>query len=534
MGAPSKAVIEWGDRLSREALPVPERRLEQCRRLLGSRHVSLGRVAQVVSADAALSLRLLSQVNRVRRSNGREADVLSAEIAANLLGEHALRGHLESAPVLEKVIDNDQQRQAYLQHLDRARLAAQIAERTATARGERSSSDLYMIALLREAPRLAMCLAAPDTDSEFTQTLLHKPTSMAATAESLLGCRWSSLLHVLLMEKWSLPPAICAEDEWLLDANYRDIGPRLAGELARQGELHGWYHQNLRDCEEVLAEHIRGKMADAHSLIVRSLLDVSKASDWLASGMLVQALIHPVIEGVAEQPPLDKPVEPPKKIAPVIPTDQAAPVVERRGEINIAQPEDPAVERRRQAIKALKASVAQLQAQRELAEPSVSVVLRAVLHGAINGLGLSLAAVFVRQKSGDSLLCRAALGRGSDLLEGLNLPLGGKNLASMVFKQPALLHVEPANQARYRGLIPPMLRDRGWESDFVIASLHVTDRPLALLLVQGRSLRQPDVIRRLRKLHALANSALGGVARGHRQASAKAADSNSLKRASNQ
>ncbi len=549
--------IDWVELLGGEPLPASAQRLQHCRRLLGGRHSSLGDIAALIRADAALSLHLLRRVNRVRYDNGRDPDVLSVEIAANLLGEHALRDCLASCPELDQRLPpdgaHDSARQVYLRQLDRARLSAAVAEAAALARGDRSAGELYMLALLRGVPALALGLQRPRQLAELRR-LAAAGLSLNAAASRVLGMPWEALLQQLLVQRWHLPATLSPADGWPADAGQRDIGPLIAGELVARADVAGWHDSQFSHCEYLLGEYLWADRHRARAVWQHALLAAAHSGDWCGDARMLQSLLDPPPQAAPAEAPAAVPPEPvpaqpipaqpiPAQPIPAQPVpEQAAPeqaVPEQAVSAEVAptrdgdgastearqselpKAESAAANRARNVAdapaqpaskRALAAAIKLLRAQQSSPEPDVSQVLRALLHGLTDGVGLASAGIFVIDRSDDLLRARAVHGCDAGSLRELRLQRDQRWLTGQVLRKPCYLHVDPATAERWRARIPAGLREIGWQHDFLAASLFAGERPLALLLARGELLRDADSAVQARGLYKLSNRALANYA----------------------
>jgi HD-like signal output (HDOD) protein len=243
-------LASWAARFEIETLPVLAQTAAELE-LLGANEdaVDARQLAETVSADPLLTLKLLSHVARLRRS--RDADVRgdpeTAVAALVMLGIGPFFRAFGAQPTVEDALAGQPAAlDGFRAVLQRSRRAANFAIGFAVHRMDPDAEVIHEAALLHDFAEMLLWLRAPALALEIERRQQADPALRSATVQrELLNVELSDLQHVL-MQAWRLPPLLVriSDDRHAETPQVRNV--LLAIRVARHS-ARGWDNPALPD-----------------------------------------------------------------------------------------------------------------------------------------------------------------------------------------------------------------------------------------------------------------------------------------------
>ncbi len=229
-------------------IPVLDSTAETVRQLaINEDAVDAHMLAEVVSADPLMTLKLLAHVGSTRR---RETDVETVVGALVLLGIGPFFRHFGELPTLSQALqdtaDADEVQQGLHAVLARSHRAARFALGFAAHRMDPDAAVIHEAALLHGFAELLLWCHAPTLALEIARLQQADPTlRSAAVQHATLGITLANLQQAL-MKAWRLPALLIRLYDAHHAANSQVKNVALAVRLARH-TAHGWNNAALPD-----------------------------------------------------------------------------------------------------------------------------------------------------------------------------------------------------------------------------------------------------------------------------------------------
>lgn len=258
---PPRDLAGWLAVFRPEALPVlggTASALEELREVEDSVDAHL--LAETVSADPLLTLKLLAHVGRLLRGResfggGREVETVTAALV--MLGIPPFFRVFGPQTVAEELLaDQPEALAGFLAVLRRSHRAARFAIGFAVHRMDHDAALIHEAALLHDFAELLLWLHAPALALQIAAAQAADPTLRSAAAQQqVLGVDLAALQHALMLQ-WRLPGLLVQ----LTDDHAARPGPQLrnvllAIRIARHSAL-GWDNaalpDDLREASELL------------------------------------------------------------------------------------------------------------------------------------------------------------------------------------------------------------------------------------------------------------------------------------------
>jgi HD-like signal output (HDOD) protein len=258
---PPRDLAGWTAVFRPEALPVlgsTAAALEELREVEDSVDAHL--LAETVSADPLLTLKLLAHVGRLLRGResfggGREVETVTAALV--MLGIPPFFRVFGPQAVAEDLLaDQPEALAGFLAVLRRSHRAARFAIGFAVHRLDHDAALIHEAALLHDFAELLLWLHAPGLALQIAAAQAADSTLRSAAAQQqVLGIELAALQHALMLQ-WRLPGLLVQ----LTDDHAARPGPQLrnvllAIRIARHSAL-GWDNaalpDDLRDAAELL------------------------------------------------------------------------------------------------------------------------------------------------------------------------------------------------------------------------------------------------------------------------------------------
>lgn len=212
-------------------------------------------LAEVISADPLMTLKLLSYTAQLQRSR-RQTDIETVTGAFVLIGITPFFRDFGLQPTIEQHLDGQPEAlQGLRDVVQRAHRAAKFALSFAVHRFDRDASVIHEAALLHDFAEMLLWLHAPHLALEICHRQKADPTLRSATAQrALLGVPLSDIQHALMLA-WRLPELLVriTDDRQEGSAQVRNV--MLAIRVARH-TAQGWDNaavpDDVRDIAQLL------------------------------------------------------------------------------------------------------------------------------------------------------------------------------------------------------------------------------------------------------------------------------------------
>lgn len=253
-----RGVEGWAALFSPEALPVLEDTAASLEDFRGYEEATDAHlIAEIISADPLMSLKVLSHVGRMRRGReGGEPETVTAALVMmgitpffNVFGpQPTVEEHLASRP---ECLDG------FRKVLKRCHRAANFALGFAVQRMDHDAAVIHLAALLHDFADLLLWVRAPDLALEIARRQAADHTLRSADVQQeLLNIRLVELQHALMIS-WHLPRVLVDISDSTLhkdSAQVRNVD--LAIRVARHSAA-GWDNAALPDDFREVGELLR-------------------------------------------------------------------------------------------------------------------------------------------------------------------------------------------------------------------------------------------------------------------------------------
>ena len=299
----SSKLDAWLNRFGEQGLPMPQRHHKYCKKALLAEGQELSTIAWVAARDPALSLALLSHINKKRDLSkkcdlSKRQEVTSIKSAIGLLGVQGLARVLESIPVLEDQTQDLAAIKSYMQLYLRVHHGAMQASELSDIRNDFSPSEVFLAAQTQCIAQLAICFFDHDHYLSVREMVFSKHLPYVVAEMNVLGFDCHDLSHALA-EKLKLPELVFKA---LKIADFSIARPQaimLGAELARLAE-NGWYHADMEVCLEVIADFLGMSFAATAGSIHQISLQAAQQAPLVKgqhSASLLVCHLPPVADG---------------------------------------------------------------------------------------------------------------------------------------------------------------------------------------------------------------------------------------------
>ena len=436
-----EALAETVKRLAQLPLPALKENLQRIRQLASSDGSDMGEIADIVESDLGLSVLLLGHLNTSRHRQNRHP-VTNARHALMMMGLEPLRQLLPRVVVAEEQCDEGVQQQLRGLYC-RAFHAAHQAIAIARARNDYDEEELASAAQLAHIGR--------------AMRMVHEGSARNALDEMALS---QQLAHT-----WNLPHSLYDEASEASPLYNRGHTIRLATAIAREAE-HGWYHPEMNQVLEQLAELLRSDEASAATLVHQGAVMAARLSAIYRIPHPAAQLIYPAVS-----PDVVKPVNKAARTTAADSTPAAA-----RCTCLTPQPQ------------LLAAAIKRLQQQEQ---PLSARDLIPLVTGAMQeGLGLNRV-VFAIPKEGRLRAAQLLDSSGGSRFKQFSIELDGHNLFSRLLEKQQSLWLGDSNRKKFFSLIPVNFHQLIDNDSFFVMSLLVHNKPIGIFYADRASKQCP-------------------------------------------
>ena len=448
--------------LSEKPLYSSRRVLLKCLKALRSSKNNLAAVSPLILRDPGLTVRVLKNVNRVRRQSGKiRMEISSMRSAIHLLGENALKRVLVSAPVIEDKLGDKETIDAYYGLVDRAVSAAFLAKKWACLRNDTSPEEIEIATLLRDMGEMALCTHYFSDYRRVKAMAEKKHTSFSLLSKKLLGfCPME--LSIQLARHWLMPEAVrdvCDSEKWHL---HRLQCVALASECMHLAEF-GWYHQDMLACQTITADYLNTDLGSFCSGLHQDALHLTR-SNWLHNPTSLGAnLVNMPMESRKYQ----------EKIAQIK-------AKQHLQQVRLARKKQVQDKEERQRKEVLTNSISQIKKMAGEGGPTIEF-LKTMMDGLNRGVGLDRVAFAKYDKADTTAQIVIAQGMERSDSQALVFDCSKDNLFGSLMKSPSSIWINEDNFDEFSSLIPEQVCELIRSKSFICTSLFCGKHPLGLV-----------------------------------------------------
>lgn len=434
----SSKLDDWLNQFGEKSLPMPQRHHQYCKKALLAEGQELQTIAWVADRDPALSLALLSHVNKKREAS-KKHEITSIQSAIGLLGVQGLTRVLESIPVLEDQTKDLTIIKSYMQLYLRVHHGAMQACEFADIRNDSSPGEIFLATQMHFIAQLAICFFDHDHYLSVREIVGSKRLPYAVAEMNVFGFDCRDLGYALA-EKLKLPELALNA---LQASNFivvRSQSIMLGVELARLAES-GWYHADMEVCLEVIADFLGMPFIATAGAIHQISLQAAQLAP-LVKGQHSASLL------VCHLPPVEDDSEG---------VSQAA--------VN--------PELLRDVVKDIRESVERGIALHEL--------IHDVLYAMHKGLGLERVIFFMLNQGDKSIKARLMLGVSlNSPFAHFELKMKDAGLFNILLTKQQSLWLHDENRGKYGSKIPVAIKSLIRTDDFFAMSVFAGEKPIGL------------------------------------------------------
>ncbi len=400
---------------------------------------TVGDLADIIALDPGLSASLYHEVNS-RQGNRGKPPVDSVHTALGLLGVSAIADLVMQHKVLRQTHPVAQCRQDYHQLMSRSlHMLAQL-DFFCSFQGIRAINEIRSAALLHNIGEYCACVFDHARYHRY-QDKFRAMGSDANSAKPIFGFDFHELGRICA-EKMYLPELVAESLDEKQPTGRKAHLIQLTADVSHQAEI-GWYHSAMKATEEVCAAYLNQSLTGFDKRLQQVAIEAARNSPF-----------NDVLPAAARLILL------PDREAPKAP----APRIDKK----------PAAESQKfePRIKALL----------KMQKPTQAQLLDLLLNHLHDDLHLARVALMLISPDRSKLGTRA--GRGVDEhspIRTLVVDIGKSSLIKSILQKPQALWVEAETYRKYEAMLPPKFKAAFLHESFFLMSLHVNNRPVALI-----------------------------------------------------
>lgn len=224
-------------------------------------------LADAISADPLMTLKLLAYTAGLQRGSRRQTDVETATEALVLIGITPFFRDFGPQPTIEQhLADQPEALQGLRDVLQRARRAGQFALGFAVHRSDHDAPVIHEAALLHDFAEMLLWLHAPHLALDIAYRQKADPTLRSVAAQrALLGVPLTEVQHALMLA-WRLPELLVriTDDRQESASQVRNV--TLAIRLARH-TANGWSNPAVPDDVRDIAQLLNMALGPTEALL---------------------------------------------------------------------------------------------------------------------------------------------------------------------------------------------------------------------------------------------------------------------------
>ena len=254
-------------------LPLLKEHRQLCLDLLNNEKKSTSEINAIVTKDAALTLTLLSRVNKTGKGK-QKRQVPSVESAVYLLGNSALLNVIEDTPALDETTWDTNVIADYTRILERYRHVAFQVESWRKMAGKTLAEEGVEAPLCAAAAELSLCLHRPKEFQKLETEFSKGKKSWDACSEEIFSVD-AKIICYALAEHYQLPDDIldCFNEKYQHLPRVKRI--QLASELSRCADF-DWYSEHANICKQDLAGFLGVEYAAACRLAHQGAISAAR------------------------------------------------------------------------------------------------------------------------------------------------------------------------------------------------------------------------------------------------------------------
>ncbi len=402
---------------------------------------TVGDLANIIALDPGLSASLYREVNSKQRNRGK-SPVDSVHTALGLLGVSAIADLVMQHKMLGQTHPDAQCRQDYHQLMSRSlHMLAQL-DFFCSFQGIRAINEIRSAALLHNIGEYCACLFDHAQYRRYQDKFLAMGSD-ANSAKPIFGFDFHELGRICA-EKMYLPELVAESLDEKQPKGRKAHLIQLTADVSHQAEI-GWYHSAMKATEEVCAAYLNQSLTGFDKRLQQVAIEAARNSPF--SDVLSAAARLILLP--------DR--EPPKTPTPAPKVDKKPVAESQKFETRI-----------RALLKMQKTTQAQL-----------LDLLLSHLHD-----DLHLARVALMLISPDKSKLGTRAGKGIDEhspIRTLVVDIGKSSLIKSILQKPQALWVEAESYRKYEVMLPLKFRAAFLHESFFLMSLHINNRPAALI-----------------------------------------------------
>ena len=242
---------DWVRRIRDEEMPIFGHTVQRILSVAEDDEASAKQLAQVVLQDASMTTRILKLVNTTYYKT-REENISTISRAVVLLGFDTVRNMCLSISLVDAFVRSNA-RERLTSELARAIHAAVQARSIAFERGDPSPEEVFIATLLCHIGDMAFWCFSEHQADELDAAMQQPDCTPEQAQDEVLGFHLSQLSSSLAHE-WRLSPLLREILARPAPKHARSQNVRLAHELARNAEIHGWQAPPTRKTIEQIAK----------------------------------------------------------------------------------------------------------------------------------------------------------------------------------------------------------------------------------------------------------------------------------------
>lgn len=458
-----KALTAAADKLQHTVLPALQQSTEALRRRTLDEDIPMEEVSWIIERDPGLALRLLRNINALRRKH-LGSQVATIGHALMMMGLEQIRALPSAVPLVESITQPESKRRLLVQY-DRAYHAARQAWDWARARKDMEANEVYAAALLHNLGEMLLWLRAPTKMAQVEAMVRDDGVELEEAQYVLLGFTAEQLTQELA-RRWSLPELLCDSLHPENSGNPRAFEVMLAARLTRTVEA-GWYTHPAMEVLDEVAGHIKMEPGAAVARVHRVAAQAAREAAFNGTIPLANGLLLP-----------SRPEADPEWTGDMAGTDNAeaggTPAAAQTGLCLMPQPE--VLRRSRAAL--------------EHAGPTqgFDALLAMVMEGLHDGAGLNRVVFLALSQDKSELRARAVAGAEDDPhLSQLRIDMEGGHLLAKLMEKPRALWVDEANRQKFHAFLPKALEREVGADHFLVMSVFAGRRPVGLFYADRHS-----------------------------------------------
>lgn len=477
----NEALAKWVDKLQQQSLPALTANRDLLQQMSANERSDMGQLATLIETDPGLSLMLLRHINEIRHKHLR-SEITTPRHALMMLGLQQLRLLLPKVSLAEKLPKEAQQR--LRSQYSHSFHAAYQARDWGRQRRDLDVDEIFTAALLSNLGETLLNLHASE-EIDRVYTLMQQKEMEPEEAQYVVFGFSFDQLSLEIARAWHLPNLLCDSLQAENASQGRVLNIMLAAQLARCSR-HGWYSKAVTKLIDDIAEFLLSDSATVATLLHTNAVEAAHES-------VLYKVPHPAAL-------LLYPAEPPDAEKPAVKKSHCTDLPSANDDFCLAP-------QRQVLVRVLKALSKPDQT------PPLKEVLRLVLEGMHDGLGLNRVVFASLTPNKDQLRASYMLGSDNDpSFKRFAVDLSGHNLFVRLMEKQQSLWLDDNNRQKFFKLIPINFHKLIDNDSFLVMSLFIRGKAAGLFYADRRNRNcrlDSESYKRFKQLVTVAGVCLG-------------------------